>query len=292
MKIGLVDVDSHNFPNLPLMKISAYHKAQGDCVDWANGFERYDRVYMSKVFTSTPDDDFVYTADEIEIGGTGYDYENKLPPEIESICPDYELYPQYTAAYGFLTRGCPRNCGFCIVTKKEGIKSTQVADLTDFLRGQREIKLLDPNLLACKEREKLLQQLIDSRAYIDFTQGLDIRLTDATIAKMLNAMKIKRIHFAWDNPNEDLTPYFVNFKKYVNYDYVKLKAYVLTNYNSSHEQDLERIYKLRDLGFDPYVMIYDKDNAPRETRLLQRYVNNKFIFRTIDNFKDYNPKIG
>src|SRR5690606_4285826 len=114
--------------------------------------------------------------------GTGYDLDNKLPPEIENIYPDYSLYNIKNTAYGFLTRGCPRNCPFCIVGKKEGLKSYQVADLKQFWNRQREIVLLDPNLLACKNRIELLQQLIDSGAWVDFTQGLDIRLmTDDVI---------------------------------------------------------------------------------------------------------------
>ena len=157
MKIGLIDVDGHNFPNLPLMKISAYHKQCGDKVEWVNLFEHYDRVYMSKVFTFTPDFEYCINADEIIKGGTGYDLHNKLPTEIENIYPDYSIYPEYNEAYGFLTRGCPRNCDFCIVGTKEGLCSRKVANLDYFWNGQKVIKLLDPNLLACKEHIDLLQ---------------------------------------------------------------------------------------------------------------------------------------
>jgi len=292
MNIGLVDVDGHNFPNLPLMKISAYHKQRGDNVTWATGLEHFDAVYMSKVFTFTPDDDTIYQADEIIKGGTGYGLKNKLPDEVEHIYPDYAIYPQFKEAYGFLTRGCPRNCKFCIVSKKEGLCSRQVADLSEFWRNQKTIKLLDPNLLACKDREKLLKQLIDSKAWIDFTQGLDIRLTDKYIAEMLKKVKTKLLHFAWDNANDDLSKNFEMVKLVTELDCRKLLAYVLTNFNSTHEQDLYRIYKLREIGVDPYVMIYDKSNAPRETRLLQRWVNNKRIWRLCDKFEDFDPRIG
>ena len=292
MNIGLVDIDGHNFPNLPLMKISAHHKQRGDSVEWAIGFEHYDIVYMSKIFTFTPDDDTMYQADEIIKGGTGYRLDNKLPNEIEHIYPDYTIYPQYNEAYGFLTRGCPRNCEFCIVTQKEGCQSKQVADLSEFWRNQKTVKLLDPNLLACKDREKLLQQLIDSKAYIDFTQGLDIRFVDKGIALMLNDMRVKMIHFAWDNADEDLTASFVKFKQQTVLDERRLRCYVLTNFDSTHEQDLYRLYKLREIGYDPYVMIYDKGNAPRPARLLQRWVNNKIIWRRCERFEDYDPKLG
>ena len=161
MKIGLIDVDGHNFPNLCLMKISAYHKARGDTVEWWNGLERYNIVYKSKVFTEeyTTEENTVIYADKVIEGGTGYDLENKLPYEIEHCYPDYSLYPRLTknTAYGFLTRGCPRCCPFCIVSQKEGKQSIKVADLSEFWKGQKVIKLLDPNLLACKEHMSLLQ---------------------------------------------------------------------------------------------------------------------------------------
>lgn len=174
MKIGLIDVDGHNFPNLALMKISAYHKAKGDQVEWCVPLKHYDRVYQSKVFddTYTPDIDFIPQADEIYKGGTGYDLNNKLPEEIEHIYPDYSLYPNITkdTSYGFLTRGCPRGCPFCIVAEKEGRYSKKVADLSEWHRCQPNIKLLDPNLLACKDHIDLLKQLVISKAYVDFTR--------------------------------------------------------------------------------------------------------------------------
>ena len=193
-RIGLIDVDSHHFPNLPLMKIAAYHKSIGDAAEPAVPIQRYDKVYVSKIFTFTPDIDFVPQADETVYGGTGYNLTTVLPPYIESMCPDYDLYPQFSEAYGFLTRGCPRNCRFCIVSEKEGSKSVRVADLSEFWRGQKKIKLLDANILACNERENILQSLIDCGAYIDFTQGLDIRLTDKYIAQMLTEIKIEEVH--------------------------------------------------------------------------------------------------
>ena len=149
MKIGLVDVDGHRFPNLALMKISAWHKNYGDTVEWAGSLEHYDVVYMAKVFTFTPDDIQSYQADEIVKGGTGYDLISKLPNEIESCYPDYNLYGIEDTAYGYLSRGCPRKCQFCIVAEKEGMRAHKVANLSQFWSGQKHIKLLDPNLLAC-----------------------------------------------------------------------------------------------------------------------------------------------
>lgn len=293
MKIGLIDVDGHNFPNLALMKISAWHKAQGDDVEWCLPLLHYDIVYQSKVFDDTysPDIDWYPQADKIIKGGTGYGLDNKLPDEIEHIYPDYSIYPELTkdTAYGFLTRGCPRGCAFCIVAGKEGRRSVKVADLSEFWRGQKKIVLLDPNILACREHPDLLMQLIDSKAWVDINQGLDIRMTNEHNIDLINRIKVKEIHFAWDNPEDDLKPYFERYRSLA-----KHKphghwgtVYCLTNFGSTMEENLYRIYTLRDMNFDPYVMVYDKPNAPKEIKQLQRWCNNKFIFRSCERFEDY-----
>ncbi|MBY6836933.1 radical SAM protein [Clostridium botulinum] len=296
MKIGLIDVDGHNFPNLALMKISAYHKSKGDNVEWYEPMfsGHMNKVYMSKVFSFT--NDFVYNidADEVIKGGTGYDLNNKLPLEIETMYPDYDLYKIKDTAYGYLTRGCPRGCKFCIVAEKEGKCSKKVANLNQFWKGQKEIKLLDPNILACKDWQNLFQQLIDSKAYVDFTQGLDIRLMTDEKADMLNKIKVKMIHFAWDNYEFKTYEKLKEFRPKLNFNFRKLRVYVLTNFNTTFEQDLDRIYKLKDLGYDPYVMIYEKWNAPKNIRQLQRWVNCKFIFRSASaqTFEDYKANVG
>lgn len=304
-KIGVWS-DCHNFPSLPLMKLSAYHKSKNDTVEFVDRFKHYDKIYASKVFSFTPDieDSGVVSADEIEKGGTGYcisvvngkelfdkNKDKSLPHEIEHIYPDYSLYPEYQYAVGFLTRGCPRGCNFCVVAKKEGRYSRQVADLSEFFREQKEIKLLDPNILACRNHESLLQQLESSGAWVDFTQGLDVRLTNPDNISLLNKIKTKMLHFAWDNPKQDLTECFKLFAEHTKIKDSKRKTvYVLTNFDSDISEDLYRIYTLRDLGYDPYVMIYQKENADRTHRNLQRYVNNKRIFNSIARFEDY--KIG
>ncbi|EOL91505.1 MULTISPECIES: radical SAM protein [Enterococcus] len=293
MKIGLIDVDSHNWPNLCLMKLSAYHKARGGLVEWWNPKNHYDLVYKSRVFTDTYSKDTiaVTNADAVILGGTGYDLGENLPDAVEHTRPDAALYPQFSdTAYGFLSRGCPRNCGFCIVSGKEGRRSRKVADLSEFWDGQKEIKLLDANLLACPDHEALILQLAESRAWVDFSQGLDIRLITPDNVALLNRVRTRAVHFAWNNPDEDLTGYFRRFLELtaIKSDR-KRRVYVLTNYGSTHEQDLYRVETLRGMGYDPYVMVYDRPAAPKITRQLQRWVNNKRIFYTVKNFADYIP---
>lgn len=287
MNIGLIDVDSHNFPNLALMKISAYHKAKGDNVEWWNGLKHYDAVYQSKIFdeTYTHDNEYCINADEIIKGGTGYDLKNKLPYEIEHQYPDYSLYGT-DKAYGFLTRGCPRGCPFCIVKEKEGNTHT-VADLDEFWRGQKEIVLMDSNITASKECERLFDQLIKSKAVINFEGGLDIRCLTDKGAEQINQMRTSMIHFAWDNYEFNTYDKLKKFRPLFKTDDRHLRVYVLTNFNTTHEQDLERVYKLKETGYDPYIMIYDKPNAPKITRKLQRWCNSKFIFRACEKFEDY-----
>lgn len=290
MNIGLIDVDSHNFPNLALMKLSAYHKRAGDRVEWYDHERHYDVVYQSKVFDETysKDIDFVPNATVVYKGGTGYGLDNRLTDEVEHIMPDYELYGIKDTAYGFLTRGCPRHCAFCIVGDKEGLRSQKVADLSEFWQGQKNIELLDPNLLACPQRMELLDQLVESRAIVNVNQGFDIRLTNEEIADKLGRMRVKRIHFAWDNAQQDLAPYFKRFAEGYRRKAIATKVvYILTNFKSTMEENLYRVYTVRELGYDPYVMVYDKPNAPKEIRQLQRWVNNKRIFRKCRTFDEY-----
>lgn len=305
MRIGLIAVDSKNFPNIALMKLSAYHKDRGDEVEWYAPFsQRYDIVYVSKVFSFTPDYDLAINADKVISGGTGYainlygdreiydkDSDTSLIDEIEHIYPDYSLYNIQDTAYGFLSRGCPRGCKFCIVGEKEGRVSYKVANLSEFWNGQKNIVLCDPNILACKDWKDLLQQLIDSKASVDFNQGLDIRLMTEEKAQMLNQIKMKEIHFAWDR-YEDKELIMEKLKMYAEIGKFKphnlhANIYTIVNFDTTFEQDLERIYTLREMGYWAYVMIYDKAHCDQKYKDLQRWVNNRVIFSQCERFEDY-----
>ena len=305
-RIGLIDVDSHNYPNLPLMKISAWHKSQGDHVEWYDPMfsGHMDKVYMSKVFSFTPDYIYPIDADEIEKGGSGYciklvdgkevfdkSLDKNLPYEIEHIYPDYSIYRiTKDTAYGFLTRGCPRGCGFCHVGTKEGRCSYKVADLSEFWRGQKKIVLCDPNILACPQHMELLQQLVDSKVKVEFNQGIDIRLVNDRNLELLKKIRLEGIHFAFDRwqDKEIIEPRLRAFAEKTGFNRNKgrVMVYILTNFDTTIEQDLYRIQLCRELNFSPYPMIYDKEHADKIHKDMQRWCNN-FIFWKVPTFEEY-----
>ena len=310
MKVGLIDVDGHNFPNIPLMKLSAWHKQQGDSVEWYNPLIscHMDKVYMSKVFSFSQDYQHPIDADEIIRGGSGYcislengkehfcrEKDRPLPDEIEHMYPDYGLYPELTkdTAYGFLTRGCPRGCEFCHVEAKEGKKSRKVADLSEFWNGQKKIILCDPNILACPEHPELLQQLIDSKAKVNFNQGVDIRLVNEKNLELLKQIRLDGIHFAFDRwqDKDIIEPRLRAFKERTGYsrNRGRVMVYILCNFDTTLEQDLYRIQLCRALNFSPYPMIYDKEHCDPVYRKLQRWCSN-FIFWSVPTFEEYKRK--
>lgn len=279
--------------SLPLMKISASHKAKGDSVDWHNPMLPCDLLYCSKVFSSefTQDNLYTYNADITIRGGTGYNLQDNLPFDIEHQYPDYSLY-NMTTAVGFTTRGCPNNCEFCICSKKEGLQSKQVSDVTEFWKDQNKITLFDPNVLACKERERIFKQLAETKAEVRFEQGIDARfVTDDSIA-LLKLINIKNFYLAWDLEKfgEQIKQGLLKLSAaYPNIGYSSVCVYVLVNFNTAWQYDLERVEWLKSNGFDPYIMIYEKWNADKKYLHLQRAVNNKFIFRSINDLKEYKP---
>lgn len=336
MEIGLIDADlmwqkhangrrygktkADIFPNLAIMKLSAYHKAKGNNVEWYMGLKHYDIVYISKVFSTTPINRDMIQADNIFYGGSGWCirlegdkevwdeqsvikgvpsdwcYLDKLPEEAEHIMPDYSLYPMVKdTAIGFLSRGCPRGCHFCHVAAKEGRKSYKVADLKEWWNGQKNIVLCDPNLLACRDWKDLLQQLIDSKAKVDMNQGMDARLITPEKMEYIDKVRWSTIHFAWDDykQKDAVLKGLRCFAEHFHYKLDKghwAQVFVLTNFDTTPEQDLERIYTLRDMGFEPYVMVYDKTHAASFYKSLQRWVNMRAIFHKIPTFEEYDKE--
>lgn len=315
MKIGLIDVDGNGkFPNIALMKLSTYLKNTGNDVEWYSPFNgHYDIVYMSKVFSFTPDYQYYIDADKIVKGGTGYAiklvdgkevYNSSLDLPLpmdnaDTYHPDYSLYPHLTkdTAYGFLTRGCPRGCGFCIVKWKEGYYTYKVADLTDFWDGQKNIVLCDPNILAYRGCLEEIERLAETGAYIDFNQGLDIRMMTRGLAASLCKCRMKEVHFAWDRYEDknNILPKLEMFSEYRykgrNPDHNAI-VYTIVNYSTTFEQDLERVCTLRDLGYWAYIMIYDKAHCDYKYRQLQRWVNNRIIFSKCLTFEQYLKNTG
>lgn len=292
MKIGLIDVDGHNFPNYALMKISAYHKNIGDTVEWANPlFGEYDLIYKSKIFTFTPDNMDVYDCKVLK-GGTGYDIKSKLPECIEShTMLDYSIYPQFNFSIQFLSRGCIRKCPFCLVREKEGfIYPVEPLNLNP--KGEW-IEVLDNNFFANPEWKKSVEYLISTGQKVNL-HGVDVRIMNEEQAYWLNKLKLKtNIHIAWDLPSLDLTDKLKEITKYIKP--YKLTCYVLIGFNSTIDQDLYRLETLKRIGILPFVQPYrDYENSRVPTQYekdLSRWANRSWLFKKID-FKDYEPRRG
>lgn len=292
MNIGLVDVDGHNFPNLVLMKLSAWHKSQGDHVEFADMFGSYDRLYMSKVFTFSADDLMVYKADEIQKGGTGYhDYGTVLPDEIEHIYPDYELYG-IDYAIGFTTRGCPNKCPWCVVPQKEGnIKPN--AEIYEFWNGHKNTVLLDNNILANDHGLEQLEWSI-GKTKLDCNQGLDARLIADSqyIQDLLGKIKWSSvIRMACDHKSQ-----MKAVERAVNG--IRSKSgrvhefFVYTLITDDYEDSIERLNFLRDMyRVQPFAQPYRDFSSNKEPKRWQknmaRWANHKAAFRSVefDNYR-------
>lgn len=209
MIIGLHDAEKDHFkgktfPNYALMKISAWHKAQGDEVEWWNPLKRYDRVYSSKIFDFTPED--AYLPEDAIRGGTGYkdiQIDKELPGEIDDMFPDYSIYPECDFAIGYLTRGCPNHCRWCVVPLKEG-GIRPYRDWEELVRQDtNKLVLMDNNILACKHGIRQLESLTGSIYRIDLNQGMDARLVDDGIADILSRIRwIRFIRFSCDQKSQ------------------------------------------------------------------------------------------
>lgn len=319
MKIGLVDVDGHAkkkkwgatiYPNLALCKIARWHKLQGDDVEWANPFFHYDKIYISKIFNFSPDDLTCYDADEIIRGGTGYDITSKLPDEIDRVQPDYSIYPsiQKDYAYGFLTRGCPNKCPWCVVPRKEG-KIRPYMDVDEIaIEGRRNIVLMDNNILAAGDYAISQMEKIIERGYrVDFNQALDARLVTDEYARLLSKIKWigNRIRFGCDTHAQiddcERAMALINsygFKgEYFLYTMIGGKTdfkecysrlhYWWVRHHEQREKHLPNIYPYA----QPYRDPNQRNDPPMWQKDMAQWVNKHQLFYVTD-FKDFSPRKG
>lgn len=298
MKIGFWAVDS-KYPNLALMKIARYHKENGDSVEWVNIWQEYDIVYMAKVFTFTEDVQEYVNAKKIIKGGTGYNVNSHLPLEIERMQPDYSIYSQINnkTAYGFLTRGCPNKCAWCVVPKKEGAVKPY-NDITDIAtEGRTNIILMDNNILSLRDYAmEQLDKILSMNLHIDFNQGLDARLVDRHFAKRLAKIKwIKYIRFACDTQSQ--IGWVLNAITLLQRKGYKKPVFLYMLLTSDIEECLTRINFFRENFKDivrpfcqPYRPLDKKDyKIPQWQKDLARYVNKKEIYNKV-TFEDYMPR--
>lgn len=284
MKVCLIDVDGHNFPNLALMKIAAYHKALGDEVEWYMPlFSHPDRIYASKIFTFTPDYQYFPADSDIVKGGTGYDVKSRLPDEIENMPPDYSIYPQYDYCIGFLTRGCPNNCPWCIVPRKEG--GIHVVSNIEKIAVRKTVKLMDNNFLAADidfVREQL-EKMKRLDLKIDFNQALDCRRVDYWNASQLASIKWERyIRFSCDT-DAAKEPLENAVRLLREYGYKReIFVYIL----AKDMDALNRVEFCERIGVIPFIMPFrDLHDAsyqiPHDLKRLARWCNIQSIRKSI-----------
>ncbi len=273
------------------MKLSSWHKAQGDTVKWAQEFEHYDVLYKSKVFTFSTERTFFVSADQIVKGGTGYrDYDTTLSVEVEHSCPDYSLYPAYRAAYGFLTRGCPNRCPWCVVPRKEGVIRPH-AELSEFIADRKHAILMDNNVLASDFGLLQIEEIVRRGIRVDFNQGLDARIIaqNPDIARLLSRVKwMNFIRMAYDHAaNEEPVMRAIENLKAAGVKPYRMFFYVLIK---DVEDALRRIEQLRSVGAQPFAQPYRdfelNTRSTKEQRRLARWCNHKAIFNSV-KFEDY-----
>lgn len=296
MNIGLLAVDS-NYPNLALMKISSYHKARGDNVEWYNPLCHYDKVYAAKVFSFTPNYGYYINTDELETGGTGINVDKTLPLEIDRLQPDYSLYNLDTkTAYGFLTRGCPNKCKWCVVPKKEGPIAPYMDVEEIAIDGRKNLILMDNNVLASGYGLRQIEKIAKLKLHVDFNQGLDARLVTDDIARLLAKVKwLKRIRFGCDTPGQIAE--------------VERAASLIDKYGYKGEYFLycilmdfkESFYRINywkhvSPRFVPHAQPYRSLNNPRQIipqwqKDMAHWADRKELYMSCE-FKDFTPRKG
>jgi len=284
MRIALHDSDKTGYPNLALMKLSAWHKAQGDNVEWFNSMLDYDLVYSSKVFSFTPVDAYL-PVDAVK-GGTGYGLTDNLPDEIEHCCPDYELYG-LDYSMGFLTRGCNRKCNWCVVPKKEG-KTKGHADIEEFLR-HKDVVLMDNNVLQHQHGIEQIEKMAKLGVRVDFNQGLDCRMIDDGIARLLGKLQWRSpLRLACDHAG--MMPFIGKAVELLRWHNVTPRRYFCYCLVQDVPDAVERVRFLKGIDVDPFAQPYI-DPAGKEPTVEQkafaRWVNHKAEFksRTWDDYR-------
>jgi len=292
MHIALHDSDKTKFPNLALMKLAAHHKTLGDRVSWYTPLlqNQYDKIYSSKVFTYTPVDPYLVQDERLIRGGSGYDMKSVLDVAIEHIFPDYSIYDT-EAAYGFLTRGCPNNCPWCIVPSKEGAIRVNTT-IHEFWSGQKNCVLLDNNILAHTHGLQQLEEIASLPVRIDCNQGMDARLVTEDIARLLASIKWVKIRFSCDTSSQmpAIETAVTRVRKYMK----KRGNFFICVLVKDIPDALKRVLFLRELGCDPFAQPYrdfTSDTVPtKEQRHFARWVNHKAIFKTV-SWDNYNRGI-
>jgi hypothetical protein len=291
MKVGILDVDS-TIPNLALMKLSAWHRAQGDEVEFYIPLlvDSYDKIYASKIFDFSDGSGLI--PDRMEIGGTGYDMRKTLPVEIENGDPDYSLY-RYPHSIGFTQRGCRLKCKFCVVPQKEGTPySTHTIEKIWTQRNSNFIVLLDNDFFGNPEWRDRIEEIRCLKLRVNFSQGLNIRnLTEEQAAALAGVQfrtlsnLSRQVYFAWDDVRHEKLIHR-GIKRCVDAGIKprQMAFYVLVGYNSEPDEDMHRVEVLRGYGVDPFVMPY-KRTDPYQRRFA-RWVNHKAIFNSV-SWRDY-----
>jgi radical SAM superfamily enzyme YgiQ (UPF0313 family) len=267
--ILLIDVDSQ-IPNLALMKLYSYFKNKGYHIDFKklnrSYFSRhnekiiidasdYEKVFISVIFSNNKNIVKVENCDDVVYGGVGYDYTIKLPEEIDCQKEDYSIYPDSKYSYGFITRGCIRNCEFCIVPKSEG-RIYKYRNIDDIIQ-HKQVKFLDNNILAYKDHESILQELIDKKIKCQFNQGLDIRLINERNALLLSKLNyLGEYIFAFDDVKNKsiIERKLAIVKKYITGDW-RLKFYLYCHPSMDIKNDVVyRVEWCRENKVLPYLM--------------------------------------
>lgn len=282
MKIGLIDIEPKIF-NTAYMQIAFYHKERGDTVEWWSPLtdRRFDHIYCSSLFDYTDKSEVPKRA---ICGGTGFDVLSKLSIAIEDCELDYSIYPKCKTSFLWFSRGCNRDCPFCVVYEKEGeIRPVKPKNLNP--KGQY-IVVSDNNFFQSSEWLHAIQWLINISQPVDF-QGVDARELNEQKCCWLDTLSHhKQIKIAWDNPRQNLKPKLQEIIQYIKP--YKIMCYVLIGYWSTPEQDLHRVETLRNLGIDPFVMPYNKKDLYQKA--FARWVNHKAIFKKV-KWSDYKYRV-